>query len=36
MTKLYTTDYVVLPRTIRGVEQFENDESGGQNPGRQA
>ena len=27
MTKLYTTDYVLLPHSIRGVQEFENDES---------
>jgi len=27
MTKLYTTDYVLLPRTKRGVEALEADET---------
>jgi len=30
MTNLQTTDYVLLPRTKRGVEEFEESESGGQ------
>ena len=29
MTKLYTTEYVLLPRTIRGVEALEGEHSGG-------
>jgi hypothetical protein len=36
MTKLYTTEIVLLPRTKRGVEEFEESESGGQDAEREA
>jgi hypothetical protein len=31
MTQLYTTDYVLLPRTKRGVEELNDEDDSGDN-----